>query len=221
MMINRRRVMCVGSCAPASYITDGMIAWYDGEWNRDIGVHDPSATTWVNLADNGRDITQIDNRFTWGDKYLLPPVIEKVGNIPSFNEARTIEAVLIFIGTGFLPVINYTDNKYGWIALRGNDTVNFGQYGPCAPCPRGQLVSISGVGVNVSYNTSTNKLFINGTDKKGGSGATGDVNVKCFNSTFSWGSGTAYFYCLRFYNRELTDEEVLYNYNIDKERYGL
>ena len=34
------------------YVTDGLIAMWDGEDNQGTGVHDPSATTWVDLAGN-------------------------------------------------------------------------------------------------------------------------------------------------------------------------
>ncbi len=32
------------------YVTDGLIAWWDGVWNAGPGVHDPNATTWKDLA---------------------------------------------------------------------------------------------------------------------------------------------------------------------------
>lgn len=32
------------------YVTDGLIAMWDGEWNAGPGVHDPNATTWKDLV---------------------------------------------------------------------------------------------------------------------------------------------------------------------------
>lgn len=218
IILNRRRVMGGYKVRPL-YIQNGLMGWFDGEWNQDVGVHNSSATTWVNLADKGNDITDIDNSFTWGDNYLLPPVQQAVGTIPSFDRAKTIEAVLTFTGDNFIAVINPTSFTNRWIALRANNTVNFISSGKCAPCPRNQIVSLSSI--TSYYDSTTTKIFVNGIDKTGGIGAIGNGSTNCFNATYSWGRGTAYFYCLRFYNRELTDEEVLYNYNIDKERYGL
>lgn len=34
------------------YITDGLVAMYDGEWNTAIGVHKSSTSTWKNLTKN-------------------------------------------------------------------------------------------------------------------------------------------------------------------------
>ena len=32
------------------YVTDGLVAMWDGEWNAGGGVHDPNAMVWKNLA---------------------------------------------------------------------------------------------------------------------------------------------------------------------------
>jgi hypothetical protein len=144
-MLNRRRYM--GSKPQqASYITDGIIAWYDGEWNEDIGVHNSSATKWVNLADKGNDITGIDSNFTWGDDYLLPPVAVGVGSLPAF-EPVTIEAVLKITGTDFVIVVAFADPTSLWIALRANDTINFFSGGHYANVARSTKMAISATGL--------------------------------------------------------------------------
>lgn len=38
------------------YITDGLIAMWDGEWNAGGGVHDAAATTWKDLTGNNRNL---------------------------------------------------------------------------------------------------------------------------------------------------------------------
>lgn len=62
---------------------------------------------------------------------------------------------------------------------------------------------------------------LTGCDNMGLSG----IGVNCTGrNTDDWnvgiGGGTK-FYCVRFYNRPLTDEEIAHNYAIDKERFGL
>ena len=39
------------------YVRYGMVAWFDGKDNAGTGVHDPAATTWVDLSGNGNDAT--------------------------------------------------------------------------------------------------------------------------------------------------------------------
>ena len=42
-----------GKSAPTArdYVQNGLIAMWDGEWNAGLGVHDPNATTWVDLSE--------------------------------------------------------------------------------------------------------------------------------------------------------------------------
>ena len=47
------------------YVTDGLIAMWDGKWNAGPGKHYANATTWVDLSGNGYDLTRNSNaRFT-------------------------------------------------------------------------------------------------------------------------------------------------------------
>ena len=41
---------------PNPYVTDGLIAMWDGEWNVGLGIHDSSSTTWVDLVGD-KDVT--------------------------------------------------------------------------------------------------------------------------------------------------------------------
>ena len=35
------------------YITDGLVAMYDGEWNAGLGKHNPIVNVWIDLSGNG------------------------------------------------------------------------------------------------------------------------------------------------------------------------
>ena len=37
------------------YVTNGLIAWFDGIWNTGLNQHDSNATAWKDLANNGFD----------------------------------------------------------------------------------------------------------------------------------------------------------------------
>lgn len=223
ILLNRRRYMGGGAVAPAEYIQDGLIAWYDGEWNEDIGVHNSSATKWVNLADKGNDITNIDSNFTWGDDYLLPPVTVGVGTIPEFNPV-TIEAVLTFSGTNFIPVIAFSSNRNFWISIRTDNTVNFFTNGHYAPVQRSTKLALSAPGLVVNnQRTNPSAIYVNGVDSivKSSGGTLNNWEKNTFNADFKYGSGTAYWYCLRLYNRALTEAEIMNNWQIDKQRFNL
>lgn len=50
MLIAARNAMMAGGGWKNPYVTDGLIAMWDGEWNAGGGKHDPNATTWVDLV---------------------------------------------------------------------------------------------------------------------------------------------------------------------------
>lgn len=51
------------------YITDGLVAMWDGEWNAGGGVHDANATVWKDLSGNGYDgelvAAQLGTGYQW------------------------------------------------------------------------------------------------------------------------------------------------------------
>lgn len=51
------------------YVTDGLVAMWDGEWNAGGGVHDASATVWKDLSGNGYDgelvSAQLGTGYAW------------------------------------------------------------------------------------------------------------------------------------------------------------
>lgn len=51
------------------YITDGLIAMWDGEWNAGGGKHDQNATTWKDLIGDC-DCAVVNGPASWGDKYF-------------------------------------------------------------------------------------------------------------------------------------------------------
>ena len=88
---------------PDGYITDGLVAMYDGEWNAGRGKHDPNATVWVDLTGNGNDLAMPDATIArWQDNraefgydgatggFATAPIPDSIANA----ENLTVEAVL-------------------------------------------------------------------------------------------------------------------------------
>lgn len=63
----------LGRCAKAAwqnpYVTDGLVAMWDGEWNVAGGIHDPNATVWSDLTGNLADFALTEHG-TWGENFL-------------------------------------------------------------------------------------------------------------------------------------------------------
>ena len=220
--VNRRRVMGGGgeSYTALSYVQDGLIGLYDGIENAGNGVHDANATSWLNLANTNESITDIDNTFTWGDDYLLPPSVMNVGRIPSCHPL-TIECVFQDTGSGtYIPL----GLRVYWIGIRANNTVNFLNGGYYVTLPsRTAKISISGIMNDANIARDPSAIYLNGVSSMiKQAGMTFSFIPNVFNCThFNYGIGTFKFFCIRLYDRQLTEAEVLANYNIDKQRFGL
>ncbi len=97
-----------------SYIQKGLVACYDGIENAGVGVHDPNATTWVDLTGNGNDGT-VTTGITWGDAGWV-----SVGSVPR----------PVTLGTGIAAVTGsetFTMEFTGTRATTGRGIL-FGQY---------------------------------------------------------------------------------------------
>ena len=74
------------------YVQDGLVAMWDGIENAGWGVHDLSATTWVNLAGGSiEDISLYTQNCEWSDDALI-------GKERSFIKSSTV------LGLGSCPM---------------------------------------------------------------------------------------------------------------------
>lgn len=218
------------------YITDGLIAMWDGEWNVAGGVHDPNATVWKDLSENGV-LTPVeygsfqDNCFSSSiNNYNLESVYSLRSSKAEILSAIvdkniTVEIVFNVISgaerRGIFGISSKSDfhttlgcyNIYtlgGWLCWGGSYRINVGYKGKTSwsfPC-NGAVSRYYRNGIYVSQNSS-------GT----GSHIESDF---CLNSIGTSGGVLQIdYFCVRLYNRALTAEEVAYNYSIDKERFDL
>ena len=67
MLIAARNSFMVGRWKNP-YITDGLVAMWDGEWNAGGGIHDPNG--WVDLSGNGFNLVSMGTP-NFGDNYAL------------------------------------------------------------------------------------------------------------------------------------------------------
>lgn len=98
----RNAILAGGGGWKNPYVTDGLIAMWDGEWNAGPGKHDASATVWKDLAgsyDVYTDEADCNGTFTanglrcHGDKLAAKGDLD---NILPFNVNAEIEAVVTF-----------------------------------------------------------------------------------------------------------------------------
>lgn len=202
------------------YIQDGLVGMWDGIENAGWGVHDPSATTWVNLVNGGTFNVGSGNYFTDDSLYVATDKMASLA-IPLYgiqdNNAYTFEIVGASYNGQSLCTIPYA---YGAAFSAFPDWSDSDSY-------------VIGCGGNMSIKNTGPR----GTRKSFGlivSGDTWKLFSKQFNAEKSgtWTKTTSRFdggklrsvsatNVLRLYSRALTPEEIRYNYLIDKMRFGL
>lgn len=204
------------------YITDGLVAMWDGEWNAGWGVHDENAIVWKDLTGNGHDWSMTDN-YSWGENHLNITGKCGIGNwiIPyQFSTSETVVSV----------------SKDGVCILMEAYTIN--------SRPRQSIAmkkQIGRVGINNyyhrgavwadltnkhSYSITATEAFQDGISQPAtdwdwfGTGSTTQslLGGEIVNTVYNF-KGQCY--NIRIYNRYLSNEEIAHNYAIDKERFGL
>lgn len=207
------------------YVTDGLVAMWDGEWNAGGGVHDASATRWIDVVSSIAATSS--SPFTVGENYMQ----------------RTGSKIM----SASLPVtILATDDLAFEVVMQSGGVGNNG----CVTIGGGLLVTVKSDGVvyfAFSNSATQNGFFNTGKvnvrsaytlNRNGGASITAYRNgVYATRSTSGMGTATnastiqlgqgrsaAYFmnyYCFRIYRRMLAATEIAANHAIDRERFNL
>ena len=210
------------------YVTDGLIAMWDGEWNASIAKHDPDATTWIDFV-NGYVGVKAADTVQWLDKACsidngyfivetLPNPIKDAMNADTFTwevcryykggSGQNTCIVSAEVRTEFWSSSNATDSYLSW------HPPSFTSY-----CGGGRNIAKTTHSFVISGNTiagyskglpyATQQFIPNGT---------------ITNASLRIGSNrgiTADIYSIRMYNRALSASEISANYAIDKMRFNL
>ena len=222
----RRMLLPASSAWTNPYVTDGMIAMWDGEWNAGGGVHDPNATQWVDLV-GSNSFGNFANGVAFGENYIdLPPQIPAATNVGlSPSAITTIEAVVSLSGWNGLVLavfsVGYTYDVQRWLGFRANKTFNFGNGHLCAPFSANtdEVFYVAGVFLGSGWD-----LYYNGVKVSDvGGGMTWSSSLNGIPSLMTGGSSVSdsKIYSMRLSSRQLTSSEIAANYAIDKARFSL
>ncbi len=214
--------------ADIEYVTDGLIVYYDAINNTGNG-HANNITTWKNLVSD--KYNGIIHGGVWHEEYFQTDGIDDWVDVGLIKEPNiTIESVVAHGDTynsygisnfdsGGIGLSDYNKSGYNGLMVytNGYKTIDSSKRYTV-----NKIYSLSG-----SYNGRTAKFFENG-----------DKYSLEVNAPISYASNTIYalggnpsgtscgmftkekIYSIRIYNRALTDEEVLQNYNMDKAIYN-
>ena len=207
------------------YVTDGLVAQYDGEWNAGGGVHDAAAAKWKDLIGN-RDWTELPYNFVWTDIsaasnsngwYNISAVratenwnvqyshIEVCGKCFSGKNS----SVCFCLGNSRMFGILPTNNR-GFQFASGKPTMGGGFYSPWS------------VAATLDSSNNITSCYYNSEARTANLGTSTwlSANYVRFAETSSYRFYGEIF-SLRLYSRALTAAEVAANHAIDKERFNL
>lgn len=250
MMIANRESFAVASRRRGwtnPYVTDGLVAMWDGQWNVAGGMHDANATTWADISGNGCDLNA-PAHYSFGSYFCdLPAGNRFYGTLPSVMSATTTEIVGCFtesytlstdcdlgvevgnrgLGAMFLSNMNATRDVL--VATRTSNASSQTVYKTRGAYPASTATAYVNALTSFSGSTELNggrtfSLYVNGQARSGS--ATSYWTAPASTPTTWIGVGTTgktdiRLCCVRIYSRILTAAEIAANYAIDRERFGL
>ena len=203
------------------YVTDGLVAMWDGEWNAGGGVHDASATTWVDLSGNGYDISIPSAGASWSNNRLSLASASVSCSLPQVSrQSFTIEYV--GSGTGGGGAFVWMKNP-SWV---GGALLGWNSGGSCwyPWASIGSLGDLKLQSASLSWSADGQKLVRDGSVIANTSGA---IDGRNYLTTVFLGEYSGAIlasmdtYCVRLYSRSITIAEIAANYAIDKARFNL
>ena len=229
------------SLSTKDYVQDGLVAMWDGIENIGIGKHSNTATEWVDLTGNGRDMQLINDAYFNANSIVAEghPVAEYTNSIPleqhitqeivfkvdsDVRDNTSSRTVIAFFGstiynsgynfcmTGFAYNRNNI-SKSGWMVKTDAIVQVNSLY-----IPKTAICSTIIYSENNKIGAKPKRIIINGTALvcNATDGWANNSQINRLGSTFSGN-----IYAVRIYNRALTEDEISKNFELDKERFGL
>lgn len=216
----------IPTAAAATYVTDGLVAMYDGSKNTASG-QDKAATTWADLSGNGNNITDVpktDACYFSDTAYVLDSVkVDFPAAIDSVvaGDAFTVElrlGALTSKGTGFNTFINCPSDDFSLFRRVDGDFIEFKNTSNARPKVAGGLEYFKNSTVSITF-TAGGKctLYVDGV-------SIGEVDAAAklpntadmfFGHDEASRNYTAEFEAMRFYSRALSASEIAANYAAD------
>lgn len=227
------------------YVTEGLVAMWDGEWNAGGGVHDAAATVWKDLSGHNKDFSWQNGTsgLSWADNYIElsnsnkadSVKIASVSNVTGLTAGaeRTCELVMSFkwvfldnpanvqapfyMNGAAFPSGRYNGYIVPFVSQRGNDRyIAFGQ-------TRFLLGEWEIASASIAQApASPCSIHCNGDVDTVTANYQGFTSEEYDGASINLASrADARLYSIRLYSRALTAEEIAANYAVDKQRFNI
>ena len=222
------------------YITDGLIAMWDGEWNAGLGIHDEAPAIWLDCISGqalifGTDVGVIGNSFenlTKDDTSKNTPAVLTMENSELTYHLMSIGYFTIEICEDATSVQSYYVWNSPLIRLTNKDSIStsygsaifiqqyynrFLSYGIFGNASFYQAFDLHSFSFCVNNSELESLVYKNGARARVGS----IPQITAFTAIPLKVGITNKMYCIRIYDRVLSANEVHHNYLIDKRRFDL
>lgn len=199
------------------YITDGLVAMWDGEWNAGFGSYDPEATIWADLSGNGNDLYLDSADYVFdSDRIVIYP--NSTVTSGKTADVKSIEVVMSISKSNPLVVgrLIHTGKESAGVAIRYRWLLwtAFNNLGMGSKIGSDDAFPFS------SYHLHNWMFYQNGnllsvTSSNATLADMGEIGITTDQYV------TLHIRSIRMYSRELSVEEIEYNYSIDRERFNL
>ena len=229
------------------YITDGLVAMWDGEWNAGGGKHDANATSWVDLTGNGWDFPATNLVFASDHVEVMADTqttkmsaefwewsavsFDSVCERPAYNPSDSRNNGYFNLGRiGLYPMGHPINVLWKWIDSNTSNNFRAMYYNSSTAVERNQEVyELASRAFVANLNSSSAADQIAYQNARATNSSLTDLTW--YTSTYQHGSlpfnlyaGTSKpvkLYGIRLYNRALTASEIAANYAVDKARFNL
>lgn len=215
----------------SDYTTDGLIAYYDAENNLGNG-HSDTISNWKDLTGNGNDakLINLELNSSWMEKSLTIDYPENKHVIYPIQlpKSSSISVEIVITQMSYENITMFTaDNSWssfcahtynsdGSIYIGGN--FNVSEKNRFTPTEINYKLPLNKpVLLTYTYNADTKfaTVYINGEKKASKVYVTDPEGIKSF-TTYA-----GRYHRVSIYNKELTQEEIINNYEVDKYRFDI
>lgn len=211
------------------YIMDGLVGYWDGEWNAGGGKHDSSLDSLVDLSGGGHDMTFVGTHQLNQKSVTIDGVANAYGSIDglTWGPQSTQEFVLNVSDQELYGRI-IAENKGLRLGSSINNTYDLGKcYGYNLDGVIGSVTIANfwvPYSVVLTFNGEYLKYYVNGrfADQRSTVFSSSFSGQTTFFNRTSGGRGvTGQIHAVRIYSRALSADEISDNYSVDKARFNL
>lgn len=217
-----------------NYNNDGLMVWTDAEYNT-LGGHVENSTILENLAGAYYDYN-IDGTLAYDNKslvfngnaknYIVVPAMNTFDNTKEITFEMTMKfADLTYNGKSYSQRLLYTYPQFEFFARERKIYYDIRMDGDYKQFQSSTIALNEIVTMAATFKSGEfKKVYLNGVEQ--GSASATTVNQIFSSGSIGQGKGVYFtrsgnrFYSMRIYNRALSADELLSNYNLDVERFS-